>query len=75
MNKLGQHDLQQQQDLGEVDSTPTLSCLSYLASKAGASSIAERILAPVSVVSCLLRGVSSLISRIGRFLGGRKLSY
>ena len=51
MNKLGQHDLQQQEDLGEVDSTPTLSCLSYLASKAGASSIAERSLAPVSVVS------------------------
>ena len=53
MNKLGQHDLQQQQDLGEVDSTPTLSCLSYLASKAGASSIAERSLAPVSVDSGL----------------------
>ena len=35
MNKLGQHDLQQQEDLGEVDSTPTLSCLSYLASKSG----------------------------------------
>ena len=51
MNKLGQHDLQQQQNLGEVDSIPTLSCLSYLASKAGASSIAKRILAPVSVVS------------------------
>ena len=51
MNKLGQHDLQQQQDLGEVDSTPTLSCLSYLASKAGASSIAGRSLAPVSVDS------------------------
>ena len=30
-------------DLGEVDSTPTLSCLSYLASKAGTSSIAQRI--------------------------------